>query len=923
MAQLKYWNGSTWVTAVVGSQGYQGVQGADGAQGPQGFQGYQGNQGVISTSNGVPPTDTTVLWYDATATSTIGVANATPGGVVYGAQDGTGLTTAPGTAGAFLMSYGDVSNGGPEFVQLNVHEPVAIATTGTNIPAAYVVGNSATMTGDNSEDTPFYADTLTINATGPLYIDGVLINADDRVLFKDQTDATQNGIWLCLTAGSAGVRAYFSRDNDSDTIEKLAAATVAVYGGALNGGSTWTTTLSKSGTFGVTGIYFTLAITSATGVGTAGELLMSYGGTGQAGPNWVAFGIHEPVKVATTGTNIAGTYTVGANTSLDPAQASDVFLVTATGILTIDNYAVGAGDRILIKDQLNAAQNGIWLCTTAGSSGIKAAFVRDNDANNCAKLAASIVQVSQGTTNGGSAWICSTESTSSMGTTPINFSYMTASSGGYGQPGQLLMSSGNPGSFGNPKYIQYNVHQPVQVATTGSNIAGTYSNNTPGSISNDSSFVVSATGAFVVDGYTVLIGDRILLKDQTNSFQNGVYLCTVQGVYGINATFVRDVDIDTTSKLAASVIQVLQGTQNGGTVWFCSSKSTDTMGTTAVNFSKPLTSSTTGTSSQLLASGGPSSAAGFYQFGSHPVIQVASTGTNIVGTYAVGANTTNDIGTASDTFTVTATGAFVLDGYTVGLGDRILLKDQTAGLQNGVYKCTTYGTTGVSAVFVRDFDANTIGKLAAGNFSILQGSSYGGTTWYCTNKATDTIGTTAITFSNPIFATNTPTANQVLAANASGVATWQSAPAVSTISTNTVFTAPLEAIRYSTSAIASSQSIYASLGSVWFYNAAATANWTLNITGSSTPTTLNSILGVNQSITIAVMVLQGGTAWYNSAIQIDGNAITTTAGTYGIVYWSGGSAPTSGNANQIDVYNYTIIKTASNFYTVLAAQTKF
>ena len=139
MAQLKYWNGSTWVTAVVGSQGYQGVQGANGAQGPQGFQGYQGNQGVISTSNGVPPTDTSVLWYDATATSTVGVANATPGGVVFGASDGTGLTTAPGTSGSFLMSYGNVANGGPEFIQLNVHEPVNAATTGSNIPATYTL----------------------------------------------------------------------------------------------------------------------------------------------------------------------------------------------------------------------------------------------------------------------------------------------------------------------------------------------------------------------------------------------------------------------------------------------------------------------------------------------------------------------------------------------------------------------------------------------------------------------------------------------------------------------------------------------------------------------------------------------------------------------------------------------------------------
>lgn len=103
-------------------------------------------------------------------------------------------------------------------------------------------------------------------------------------------------------------------------------------------------------------------------------------------------------------------------------------------------------------------------------------------------------------------------------------------------------------------------------------------------------------------------------------------------------------------------------------------------------------------------------------------------------------------------------------------------------------------------------------------------------------------------------------------------------------------------------------------GAVVLYTANASANWTLNVRGNGS-TTLNSSLATNDSITIAVLATQGATAYYQSAMQIDGTAVTPK--------WAGGTAPTAGNANSIDVYTFTIIKTASATYTVLASQTKF
>jgi hypothetical protein len=101
---------------------------------------------------------------------------------------------------------------------------------------------------------------------------------------------------------------------------------------------------------------------------------------------------------------------------------------------------------------------------------------------------------------------------------------------------------------------------------------------------------------------------------------------------------------------------------------------------------------------------------------------------------------------------------------------------------------------------------------------------------------------------------------------------------------------------------------------VWNFTTDAGANWTLNIRGDGS-TSLDSIMDTGESITIAHIVKQGSTPYYNSAVQIDGSSVTPE--------YQGGSAPTSGNASSLDVYSYTIIKTGSATFTVLASQTQF
>jgi len=102
--------------------------------------------------------------------------------------------------------------------------------------------------------------------------------------------------------------------------------------------------------------------------------------------------------------------------------------------------------------------------------------------------------------------------------------------------------------------------------------------------------------------------------------------------------------------------------------------------------------------------------------------------------------------------------------------------------------------------------------------------------------------------------------------------------------------------------------------SVLYFTSNASGNFTLNFRGSS-GTTLNTVMSTGESLSATFLVTNGATAYYNSAVTVDGVSVTPK--------WQGGTAPTSGNASSIDSYTYVIIKTGNAAFTVLAAQTKF
>jgi hypothetical protein len=102
------------------------------------------------------------------------------------------------------------------------------------------------------------------------------------------------------------------------------------------------------------------------------------------------------------------------------------------------------------------------------------------------------------------------------------------------------------------------------------------------------------------------------------------------------------------------------------------------------------------------------------------------------------------------TLTGSATGVLTVDGITVALNDRVLVKNEGGGssTHNGVYKCTTAGDVGVAYVLTRatDFDGSPSSEVIDGSFLFIGQGSLAGTGWVQIANDPITVDTDALEF---------------------------------------------------------------------------------------------------------------------------------------------------------------------------------
>ena len=111
---------------------------------------------------------------------------------------------------------------------------------------------------------------------------------------------------------------------------------------------------------------------------------------------------------------------------------------------TIDGVTLVAGDRVLVKDQSTATENGLYLAVSSGAAS------RDPEHDSIAELSGGMVVVNQGSTNDNKIFLCTTDSDGSLGTTNITYTQVTPSntgtvtSIGITQSGSEFSISGSP-----------------------------------------------------------------------------------------------------------------------------------------------------------------------------------------------------------------------------------------------------------------------------------------------------------------------------------------------------------------------------------------------------------------------------------------------------------------------------------------------
>jgi hypothetical protein len=183
------------------------------------------------------------------------------------------------------------------------------------------------------------------------------------------------------------------------------------------------------------------AIVARDGSGNFAANMISIGGTPTNGTDVATkayvdaavqgLDVKASVRVATTAA-LTGTYASGPQT----------FTLTATGVLTIDGVATVLNDRILVKDQVTASQNGIYTVTTAGAVGVAAVLTRASDMNTSAEASAgSFTFVEEGTVNDNSGWVLTSNQPITLDTTSLAFTQFS----GAGQviAGNGISKSGN------------------------------------------------------------------------------------------------------------------------------------------------------------------------------------------------------------------------------------------------------------------------------------------------------------------------------------------------------------------------------------------------------------------------------------------------------------------------------------------------
>lgn len=244
------------------------------------------------------------------------------------------------------------------------------------------------------------------------------------------------------------------------------------------------------------------------------------------------------------------------------ASTANIANLASFTVAGVDGLTYVAGERILLKDQSTATQNGIYVVGTVG--GGTAALTRSTDMDASAEvLSGTVVMVSEGTLYADTAWLLTTNAAITLGSTNLTFTQVP-----FGFDATIPTTIGSAASSAGTALTaarRDHVHQAMPLTVRGVAVTN-----------------VADLAAFVIagfDGVTYAQGDLVLLANQTTGAESGVY--QVGAVSG-TAPLTR------VSWLPAGAIvnggftvHASEGNQFAHSNWFISTTGAITIGTTA------------------------------------------------------------------------------------------------------------------------------------------------------------------------------------------------------------------------------------------------------------------------------------------------------------------------------------------------------
>ena len=334
-----------------------------------------------------------------TSTDTNGNITITPHGSGKVILDGLSHPTADGTNGQFLKTDG---SGNLSFATVISTLSIA-ADSGSNDSVS--TGETITYSGGEGIDTTVSDNTITI--------------AGEDATDSNKGIASFNATNLTVASGAV------SLNSDLNSLTSIDVDNLTLDGNAI-------TTTNANGNLDLTP-NGTGTVTVPSGyAGRAGFTSDSLANKAYVDSVANGLDVKASVKVATAAALAACTYNNGNGTLTGDAN----------GALTVDGVAVAVNDRILVKDQASAPQNGFYKVTATGGAGAAFVLTRTPDADAASELTAgAFTFTEQGTANADNGYVLSTDGAVTLGTTNITFEQFSGA--GQISAGNGLTKTGN------------------------------------------------------------------------------------------------------------------------------------------------------------------------------------------------------------------------------------------------------------------------------------------------------------------------------------------------------------------------------------------------------------------------------------------------------------------------------------------------